>query len=253
MRFALVNGVRSEAKPRLTAFCPVCGSEVIPKCGDFVIHHWAHRKKTECDMWWENESEWHRSWKDVFPDEWQEVVHIDSDGKIHRSDVTNSFGWILEFQHSFLSESEIKERNTFYKKIVWILDGQKIKDGKDRFYKMLKGANYLSRNPGTCLVKKNIPSIVNKWKNCTEKVLIDIGHISLLFLVCNSNHGLLILEIPLKYLISASLDNTSDGLDEFCQQIDHHVGEINKLEKIPSRGFLARIPRFNFSEEGRIY
>ena len=40
-----------------------------------------------CDPWWENETEWHRAWKDQFPADWQEIVHHAEDGEKHIADV----------------------------------------------------------------------------------------------------------------------------------------------------------------------
>ena len=79
--------------------CPSCGSELIAKCGEIVIHHWAHKKKCS-DHWWENETEWHRNWKDKFPKEWQEVVHFSDDGEKHIADVKTRNGFVIEFQHA---------------------------------------------------------------------------------------------------------------------------------------------------------
>lgn len=51
MKYAIVNGQRQEAQPRLPGTCPCCDSPVIPKCGKIRMHHWAHRRM--CDPWWE--------------------------------------------------------------------------------------------------------------------------------------------------------------------------------------------------------
>ena len=72
MKFALSNDERIEASKGAKGVCPSCGSELIAKCGEIVIHHWAHKKKCD-DYWWENETQWHRNWKNKFPDEWQEI------------------------------------------------------------------------------------------------------------------------------------------------------------------------------------
>jgi len=57
-----------------------------------------------CDNWWENETQWHRDWKNHFPVEWQEVVQIAEDGEKHIADVKTSEGWVVEFQHSYLKQ-----------------------------------------------------------------------------------------------------------------------------------------------------
>jgi hypothetical protein len=100
---------------------------MIAKCGEKIIHHWAHKGKWECDHWWEPETEWHRNWKGQFPKDWQEVVHQDPvTGERHIADVKTDFGWVIEFQHSFLKPGERTARNNFYKRVVWVVDGKRL-------------------------------------------------------------------------------------------------------------------------------
>ena len=74
MQHALVNGVKREAKPKSQGACICCGNEMIAKCGIKMIWHWAHKSKNDCDTWRENETPWHRDWKNLFPVESQEVL-----------------------------------------------------------------------------------------------------------------------------------------------------------------------------------
>lgn len=133
MKFAIVNGERVTARPKLIGECPGCGSPMVSKCGDINVHHWAHQGKRKCDHWWENETEWHRHWKNQFPDSWQEIVHRADDGEKHISDVKTDFGWILEFQHSFLKVDERNSRNDFYENLIWIVDGLRRKRDLQQF------------------------------------------------------------------------------------------------------------------------
>ena len=75
MRFALVKNKRTEAKSELKGICPLCSGEVIPKCGNQRIHHWAHVSNKACDSWLEQETEWHRAWKNNFPAKSGETCH----------------------------------------------------------------------------------------------------------------------------------------------------------------------------------
>lgn len=115
MRWAKAADGRLLATPDATGFCPICKTPVIPKCGRFVAWHWAHRAG-DCDHWSEPESEWHRSWKAKFPARWQECQI-----GCHRADALTPIG-IVEFQRSFLSADEIKEREDFYKDLIWVVD-----------------------------------------------------------------------------------------------------------------------------------
>ena len=124
MHFALVNGVKTQPAPKLAGFCQVCESQMVPKCGQHVLWHWAHKSRKHCDKWWESETEWHRSWKNNFPIEWQEIIHSNpaTDEK-HIADVKTPKGLVLEFQHSPMAPAELKSREDFYARMVWVVDG----------------------------------------------------------------------------------------------------------------------------------
>ncbi len=131
MRYALVKGERHEAQPDLLGTCPSCFSPMVAKCGQIRISHWAHSRKRTCDPWWENETEWHRAWKQQFPDDWQEVVHQAQNGEKHIADVKTDQGWVLEFQHSHIDPTERQARDAFYAKLVWVVDGtRRMRDWK---------------------------------------------------------------------------------------------------------------------------
>ena len=71
MKYARVNGYKTEAPKGLRGTCRHCQSDMIARCGDVRIKHWKHKNKISCDPWWENETEWHRAWKNYYPTEWQ--------------------------------------------------------------------------------------------------------------------------------------------------------------------------------------
>jgi competence protein CoiA len=120
------NGSRVEASPRMTATCPQCGGEVISKCGEINAWHWAHAVGDECDPWSETESLWHSYWKAFFPPEKVEVGM-----GTHRADIVNRQGLVIELQASALSPSEIRERERFYNRMIWLFD---VTDCEERFW-----------------------------------------------------------------------------------------------------------------------
>ena len=75
MKYAIVNDQRTEASKGSKGVCRACRAEMIAKCGKIEINHWAHKRKQNCDPWWENETAWHREWKNYFNAEWQEFIH----------------------------------------------------------------------------------------------------------------------------------------------------------------------------------
>lgn len=124
MQYALVNSERREAFPGGRGECPICKSATIAKCGSRVVHHWAHTNLKDCDPWWENETAWHREWKNRFSEECREIVYTASNGEIHRADVVTPTGIVIEFQHSQMSDAERLSRESFYRNLVWVIDGR---------------------------------------------------------------------------------------------------------------------------------
>jgi hypothetical protein len=117
MEWALIDGNRAKAeKSGQIGICPGCGGEVRAKCGEIVSWHWAHIS-ADCDPWSEPETDWHRKWKGFFPDHWQEVTKPP-----HRADVAGPDG-VLEIQRSGISPEEIREREQFYGRMAWLLNG----------------------------------------------------------------------------------------------------------------------------------
>jgi competence protein CoiA len=175
MKFALINGERQEAQPNLSGQCPVCDQAMIAKCGKVKIWHWAHKGRRTCDLWWENETEWHRAWKGKFPESWQEVIHRADNGEKHVADVRTDQGWVIEFQHSIITPEERRSRDTFYKKLVWVVDGTKRKRDGAQFLNALKSGIPIGSNS---LVRKTISDkcvILGEWVDSHSPVFFDFG------------------------------------------------------------------------------
>lgn len=136
MQYALVDGLRKEATPAIKGSCPTCGAPMVAKCGPRVIHHWAHSGKRNCDPWWENETDWHRAWKSLFPSECREICHTAPDGEIHRSDIRTPTGIYIEVQHSAMSDAERLSREAFYRNLIWVLDGKPFKSNFDIYHEL---------------------------------------------------------------------------------------------------------------------
>ena len=136
MEYATVDGERSKPFAGGKGCCPMCGAEMIAKCGPRVLHHWAHKGRSNCDPWWENETDWHREWKDYFPENCREIHHKAVDGEIHRADVMTPNGIYVEFQHSSMPEDERKAREAFYGNLLWIIDGRGFRKNFDVYHKL---------------------------------------------------------------------------------------------------------------------
>jgi len=172
MKFALVNGERSEPKPKLIGKCPLHGCEVIAKCGPIKMWHWAHKSKSDCDNWKENETEWHRDWKNCFPVEWQEIP-VERNGKKHRADVQTCHSWVIEFQHSYLNPEEINARETFYEKLVWVVDGRG-KNNIKQFEKALNRGKLFNQRVRAVSIENS--NLLKMWSLSKGSVFFDFGN-----------------------------------------------------------------------------
>ena len=87
--------------------------------------------------------------KNSFPEAWQEISHIDTaTGTKHIADVKSDYELIIEFQHSPISSTEVQSRETFYKNMVWVVDGTRLKKDYPRFCKGFKELGSLRSIPG---------------------------------------------------------------------------------------------------------
>ncbi len=173
MKFAIVNNEKLEAEKGLSGICPICQEQVIPKCGQYRINHWAHKSLNHCDKWWESETEWHRNWKDLFPKEWQEVVaYDDQTGEKHIADIKTNSNLVVEFQHSNISDEERISRESFYKKMVWVVDGTRRKRDFEKFCRCL---NYVYTIPNTNIyvLKYSFHNLPKEWMKSNVPVVFD--------------------------------------------------------------------------------
>lgn len=157
MQYAFVDDKRREAFQGGKGSCPICGAGMLAKCGPRIIHHWAHEGRRDCDPWWENETNWHREWKNMFPEACREVSHTAPNGEIHRAYIKTPTGIYIEVQHSSMTDSERISRESFYKNLVWLVDGKPFKNNFD-IYHMLP-------NPKSDLAKDLVWSKAKRHMN----------------------------------------------------------------------------------------
>lgn len=178
MKYAIINNnEKTEPRKNLKGLCPNCGAELIAKCGERRINHWAHKGIRNCDPWWENETEWHRTWKNNFPNEWQEVVLKDEiTSERHIADLRTNTDLIIEFQHSAIKPEERIARESFYKNMVWIVDGTRLKFDYTRFLKGLSDFRR-SEHPNVFYFDASGESFPSMWLKSSVPVIFDFkGH-----------------------------------------------------------------------------
>ncbi len=221
MKYSSVNGERVEAHRGLRGQCLVCGNTTIARCGLVRRSHWAHKVKQTCDPWWENETKWHRAWKDQFPKEWQEIIQYAENGEKHVADVKTIQGYVIEFQHSHIKQEERQAREDFYKKMVWVVDGT----GRgDQFLKALNERPI----PITSLLRKvriNDSVLLTEWSNSRVPVFFDFGKEVLWCLLPTSqNIWGCIVECPRHEFIELHKDeNQSKNFEKWLNEINYLV------------------------------
>lgn len=112
------------------AQCPLCENGVIAHCGEIYVHHWKHQVNKSCDAWFENETMWHRQWKEKFPKECREVI-IKGEAPLfekHIADIKTKSGVVIEFQNSSISTTEIRVRENFYIDMIWVINAESFVD-----------------------------------------------------------------------------------------------------------------------------
>ena len=182
MKYAIVNNIRKEAfSIGEIGLCPCCKTEVRAYCGKKYINHWKHISKFHCDPWWENETKWHRDWKNHFPEECQEVVQKADDGEKHVADVKTKDGWVIEFQHSLIKPDERKSRNMFYPKLVWIVNGSRRKTDLKQFKRVQKVSESLKIGPRIIHAHNVINGyrkfkLFREWGNTKHLVFLDFNN-----------------------------------------------------------------------------
>jgi len=175
MKFAIVNGKKEEAQPKAKGTCLHCDSEMVAKCGKVKVWHWAHKGTQSCDPWWESETEWHREWKNQFPNEWQEISHTDSvTGEKHIADVKTPFGLVIEFQHSPIKDEERISREHFYDKMIWVVDGFRNELDANHFRMGLSGP--IQKSPLAHQVEWwGKSKLLEYWGDSQVKIYLDFG------------------------------------------------------------------------------
>ena len=130
MQFATTVNGKEKATPKAIGWCPGCSTELITKCGEINIWHWAHKAEEGCDWDTGKMSAWHIEWQEYFNADRREVK-VTTSGKRRMADVIAQDGTVLEFQHSSIGAETIKDREGHYKNMAWIFDAADIPD--DRF------------------------------------------------------------------------------------------------------------------------
>ena len=198
MRFALSNEEeRIEATPRALGVCPGCNAEMLARCGTKKVWHWAHKGQRHCDPWWENETEWHRGWKNRFPTNWQEVPARDETGELHIADIKTPYGLVIEFQHSAIQPGEVAKRTNFYDQVIWIVDANRRATDLTQYKRMLS-EHYPERFDGVAIytVYCEETRLLKDWGSLGRIVGFDFGGENLCLLTATQGRSRYLFDFP---------------------------------------------------------
>ena len=101
-------------------------------------------------------------------------------------------GWVLEFQHSYLKPEERRARDTFYSKLVWVVDGTRRKKDISQFSNVLKEGERISERPPLLRMKGFLDkcALLRDWADSHAPVFFDFGEEARLWwLLPNSPDG----------------------------------------------------------------
>jgi len=220
MRYALVDGLRREAERGLKGECQFDHHSMIPKCGNKRRPYWAHRAGYACDHWWDNETQWHRDWKSLFPTEWQEVVHKSESGEKHIADVKTDKGWVFEFQNSPISIEERQSRDSFYSKLIWVVNGTRRKKDFPEFAKVWGEGRPIVGKGWLRKVRISECPLLQEWANCDTPVFFDFGtgeNILWLLPKCRDGKREHIAIFTRPNLVQPHLEGKDQEIDEFAK------------------------------------
>ena len=176
-RYAIVDGRKTDifdAASGDKGLCPLCGEILVARIGPIRAPHWCHKNGRNCDQWYERKGAWHRFWQDKFPKECQEVPRIKGEER-HVADVfIKESGYVVECQYSSISPEKVMEREEFYGKMIWIVNGTRLKQDikagllvKDQqFQDSMRGFRY-------CAIKSNEFNVNHVWSSRERLVVFD--------------------------------------------------------------------------------
>jgi len=245
MHFALIDNKRTEAQPKLNGLCCCCSKPVIARCGTKKIWHWAHKSNKDCDKWWEPETEWHRNWKNNFPTDWQEISFFDKKtNEKHIADVHTTQSLVIEFQHSNINPQERFTREQFYKNLVWVVDGTRLKRDYPRFLKEWKtdGISDVRQTEKFGIYKVYFPEYCfpEAWLNSSVPVIFDFrgdgsledsegirNNLYCLFPQVGSRARVALISRK------AFIDTTTNG--EWTSRVQNFINEFRRQDEIDQR------------------
>jgi hypothetical protein len=101
-------------------FCP--GGHLLKAVRPLVKkHYFSHHAGCACDWKRSGMTPWHANWQKICLVDHTEK-RIVKDDRLHIADILTPEGKVIELQHSYISDADIREREEFYGELSWLLD-----------------------------------------------------------------------------------------------------------------------------------
>ncbi len=171
MKFALVNNLKTEATKGAKGTCINCGFPLIARCGTVRMHHWVHATTPHCDPWKEKHQAWHRQWINKFPRECQEIsVSDEATSERHIADVCTEHDLVIKFQLSGIYQEEQIAQESFYKNMIWVVNGT-----QPKYRRFLKRKNSFRETGSQGYYFVDFPALFfpSAWVESSVPVIFD--------------------------------------------------------------------------------
>jgi hypothetical protein len=186
MRLAKILGRKKEATRGLKfwlkkdsttveAICISCEQPVTAACGKKNAPYWRHKNRCEYEKTRGPESEWHKSRKNLFPEDWQEEgVYDPILDKTFWADVKTLHDVYIECQRSSIESKTQDERERRYGiSLHWLVDCAKTSTKTyDKFFKCL-GKLQCTNEDSYYLLSDSEKYISKTWLNRKRPVILD--------------------------------------------------------------------------------
>jgi len=111
-----------------------------------------------------------------FPKDWEEKVTKDANGQWHRADLLTDAGWVIELQHSRIKPEDRAARESFYGKMIWIVDGNLRKTYPAGFESAVRRAESpIQRLPNLGRFNEVKGRLLEQWIDRPVHVFLDFG------------------------------------------------------------------------------
>ena len=86
-------------------------------------------------------------------------------------------GYVLEFQNSPIKPGECQSRESFYKKMIWIVNGKRRSKDQDNFIDVLKHSELLDAKVGVLRLREYFhqSALLRDWGSSKVPVFFDFG------------------------------------------------------------------------------